>query len=301
MSNRLVFDSIHILHLLLDKNLHYNEIIRQTSSDRSHVDNVIDTLEARQLIMEYKISKQERKRQKIHSQAKIMTITKLGREIALFKNNIERYETAYSAIIKTVSENFGVKEGVSENVLKSKLQSNNWTSKEIFSYKNWAREARSFGLKSVNIYIIALLIRYIEILSKAGSNELVRNILSTVFTNAINWHFSNGLRDFVETLSAYKIAPNEEEGQITSGMLRHFKKEVLNYISDSTRNYIPHMRPLSNKYIKNEAAELTDSLYSIIEPTGRKDLLQSMLMNLTGRRSKDISDDEVRKILENRL
>jgi hypothetical protein len=136
--------------------MHYNKIILQTSPDRSHVDTVIDTLEKAQLIMEHKIRKQERKKQHIHSQKRIMGITDLGREIALFSRCIERYQKAYSAVIKTVNENFSVGEGdVSENAVKSILKSRNWTPKEISSYKNWAHEAISFGSKSVNIYIIA--------------------------------------------------------------------------------------------------------------------------------------------------
>jgi hypothetical protein len=276
--------------------MHYNEIIRQTSSDRSHVDNVIDTLEKSQQIMEDKISRRERKLQKIHSQAKMMKITDVGREIALFSRGVERYQKAYSALIKTVNEKFTVGEGTSENAVKIILQSRNWTSKEISSYKHWSQEAISFGLKSVPIYIIALLARYIEILSKAGANGLVRDTLSKIFTDAINWHFSNGLRAFVETLSSKKYGITPEQEQLINGMLRQFKKQVLNYISDCT-GYIPHMRPLSNKYIKYQASELTDSLYSIIEPTGDKDLLRSMITNLTGRRPANVSDEEITRIL----
>jgi hypothetical protein len=182
----------------------------------------------------------------------MMRITDVGREIALFSTCVERYQKAYSALIKKVKENFTVGEGTSEKAVKSILQSRNWTSKEIFSYKHWAKEAISFGLKSVNIYIIALLARYIEILSNAGTNELVRDVLSTIFTDAINWHFSNGHRGFVETLSSKKYGITPEQEQLINGMLRQFKKQVLKYISDCTRDYIPHMRPLSNKYIKDK-------------------------------------------------
>jgi hypothetical protein len=134
-------------------------------------------------------------------------------------------------------------------------------------------------------------------LSKAGANELVRNMLSTIFTGAINWHFSNGLRVFVETLSSKKYGITPEQEQLIDGMLRQFKKQVLDYISDCTRDYIQHMKPLSNKYIKDQASELTDSLYSIIEPTGDKDLLRSIITNLTGRRPPNVSDEEITRLL----
>jgi hypothetical protein len=65
--------------------MHYNKIILQTSPDRSHVDTVIDTLEKAQLIMEHKIRKQERKKQHIHSQKRIMGITDLGRDCLIFQ------------------------------------------------------------------------------------------------------------------------------------------------------------------------------------------------------------------------
>jgi DNA-binding HxlR family transcriptional regulator len=104
--NRLVETSIKILRLLLDKSLHYNEIIRQTSPDRTHVDNAIYVLERGQLIMEYKISKRERKQQKIHSQTKIMQITDLGRELIDILVSLEQYKKAYYELKKPVDEYF---------------------------------------------------------------------------------------------------------------------------------------------------------------------------------------------------
>ena len=80
-------------------------------------------------------------------------------------------------------------------------------------------------------------------------------------------------------------------------MLRQFKKQLLHYISDRTCDYIPHARPLSNKYIKDQASELTDSLYSIINLTGDKNLLKSMITNLTGRWAPNVSDEEIERIL----
>jgi hypothetical protein len=61
------------------------------------------------------------------------------------------------------------------------------------------------------------------------------------------------------------------------------------------------MKPLSNKYIKDEASELTDSLYSIIEPTGDKDLLRSILTNVTGRSPPNTSYEEAKQILNGGL
>jgi hypothetical protein len=61
------------------------------------------------------------------------------------------------------------------------------------------------------------------------------------------------------------------------------------------------MKPLSNKYIKDEASELTDSLYSIIEPTADKDLLRSILTNVTGRSPPNTSYEEAKQILNGGL
>ena len=56
--------------------------------------------------MEYKISKRERKQQKIYSQARIMQITDLGRELIDILVSLEQYKKAYYELTEPVKEYF---------------------------------------------------------------------------------------------------------------------------------------------------------------------------------------------------
>jgi DNA-binding MarR family transcriptional regulator len=73
--DRLVNTSKHILRLLYDGSTNANQIIKQTSSDRSYVFNVIKTLQEEGLIS-------ESTNPEIHKQKKTKNLTELGREIA---------------------------------------------------------------------------------------------------------------------------------------------------------------------------------------------------------------------------
>ena len=79
--NRLVNTSKHILRLLFDKNLHVNEIIRQTSPDRSYIISTVKTLEREGLIAQ---NKRTKKGKEIVKQ-----LTELGREIAEIIKSIQ--------------------------------------------------------------------------------------------------------------------------------------------------------------------------------------------------------------------
>jgi DNA-binding MarR family transcriptional regulator len=73
--DRLVNTSKHILRLLYDGGTNANQIIKQTSSDRSYVFNVLEALQEEGLISESPDTKK-------HKQRKIKNLTELGREIA---------------------------------------------------------------------------------------------------------------------------------------------------------------------------------------------------------------------------
>jgi DNA-binding HxlR family transcriptional regulator len=82
--NRLVDTSMHILRLLYEGGANVNQIIKQTSSDRTYIINVIRTLRQEGLISET-----------LHGpQKKIQNLTELGREVAeIIKSTQSCYES----------------------------------------------------------------------------------------------------------------------------------------------------------------------------------------------------------------
>jgi DNA-binding PadR family transcriptional regulator len=205
MNRRLVLTCIRILRLLLDGSAGVNRIIEQTSGDRSYVIDVLNKLERGQLLKT--IKSHERKDKKIKE------LTPLGQEVAELIRGIEQIENSYLELIKNMTENFGIFEGrTPPSVVRSKLQVKNWKDGEISSYRKWAEEARLFGLRSSHAFIIAIFFRYTFLLFKMGTNELACNILSTIFSNAMNNHFSNGLIAFINAIKlTYDVSKNEQE------------------------------------------------------------------------------------------
>src|SRR5918911_976046 len=96
MNDRLLETSKKILRLLFDKNLHVNEIIRQTSPDRSHVIATIKTLEREGLIAR---SGRTKKGKEIVKQ-----LTELGHELVDMSRNLEQWKNAYFELRRAYEE-----------------------------------------------------------------------------------------------------------------------------------------------------------------------------------------------------
>jgi len=202
--NRLVGTSIKILRLLLDKKLHYNEIIRQTSPDRTHVDNTIDVLERGQLIKEYKISKRERKEQKIHSQARIMQITDLGRELIDILVSLEQYKMTYYELKKPVDEYFTKwieeKHGISQSKTKSMHQRdvirNNtlrdigFTNKDLEFYDS-SGVGTALVLRALEGKLLEVItVRCALMLYRFSITDIAKDILNNILVSAVTFRVS---------------------------------------------------------------------------------------------------------------
>jgi hypothetical protein len=95
MKDRLVNSSVQILRLLPPSGLHTNEIIRQTSPDRTHIIEAIRFLETGQLI-EVKNEKNWK-----FGQKKMITPTSLGFELRTLMEDLDKYSDAISRFIQT--------------------------------------------------------------------------------------------------------------------------------------------------------------------------------------------------------
>jgi len=190
-TNRLVETSIRILRLLLNKNLHYNEIIRQTSPDRTHIDNTIDVLERGQLIMEYKISKRERKQQRIHSQARIMQITELGRELIDMSVSLEQYSSAYFELKKLVDEYFIKWRGEQSNSIRDNiLRKKGFTDDDLELY-NESYNGAMVALGALVTEIFEVIITRCALrLYRFKITDVAEDILNKIITNAVTFRVS---------------------------------------------------------------------------------------------------------------
>jgi DNA-binding HxlR family transcriptional regulator len=250
-SDRLVSSTIVILRSLLDKSLHYNEIIRQTSSDRSHVDNVINTLEAGQLIMEYKISKRERKEQKIHSQARIMQLTDLGREFIHLVDGIKEYNEAFMKFERCRIENIDMVGG--GDPTPSMLRSRAWSQEEIDMYdRTWysTYKMRAFLIRTI---FNALISRYAAIVEHIGHNDIARDILTKIVTNEI-----------AHQLSIISIASDYHNSNHAMNMVSHDLTEAIN--EDIPEFYHNPDHFLHNHVISNQIKDVVASLIYLVTP-----------------------------------
>src|SRR6266487_4679555 len=101
MSNRMVNTTQKILCLLLGTEMSVNNLIAQTSSDKSHVVDVISNLG--------KLGLLEESKDKRHKQKKIKKLTSVGKEISILLTLISEYSDAERSLTRKI-ESFTLKE-----------------------------------------------------------------------------------------------------------------------------------------------------------------------------------------------
>jgi hypothetical protein len=204
---------------------------------------------------------------------KIIQLTELGHELALFMHSIEQYQISYSKFLKVLRETFDIDERLPENILKKELLSKNWPANEIFLYKTWIQEATSFGYKSAFIFITAISARYFSLLFKVRTNNAANTIVTKIFTNALNKHFSAG---FVSLMNS-AFPPNDSSGkeeQIIKIMLGQLNRPILQYILQFS--HPDGIERINNRFVSKESSDVVSSIYKIIEPSGKRDILSSV-------------------------
>ena len=88
--------SIKILSSLYKKNMFVNEIIDQTSSDRSFVIKTLRTLEKGRFITSIK--------SKSHKQKKVKQLSQLGQELANLVISIQNFNEEYDRLAQLIDE-----------------------------------------------------------------------------------------------------------------------------------------------------------------------------------------------------
>lgn len=235
--NRLVMTSIKILSSLYKKDMFVNEIIDQTSSDRSFVIKTLRTLEKGRFITSIN--------SKSHKQKKVKQLSQLGQELANLVNSIQIFNKEYDRLRQLIDEYKNLDEEIkklletelkdksspfikrnpleikpkaykiSEMLLKEKLRSKGWPTEEI-SYYYECQE----GLYYTDIFlhegtIKILLHKFISILDNFDLNAIAREILNQIIIQI----FQAKLSDIVTNIHV----------RYTTSLKMKYKNNKINY------------------------------------------------------------------------
>jgi DNA-binding MarR family transcriptional regulator len=268
MNNRLVDSCLHILRLILEKEMSINAVIKQTSSDRSHVEETIKILIRGKLVTKNKDPG--------HKQKRILRLTTSGEEFAEQMKYIDQFNFVYLEIMKIIKENFELHEDTHPDLLSGKLRVKGWARDEIPSYFRWAGGSKNFGIDTGYIFIVALCVQYISQLFKAGKNEIARAIATRIFTNTLNQRgsaiYSSEMPKILNDRE-FPIRQASVNDSIDHMALSTLNKPIIRYLmqySSGPQGYIS----LNNRFIKDISKDAINCIHCIIEPPkkGESDL-----------------------------
>ena len=257
INNRLVTTSIIILSLIYKKNMFVNEIIEQTSSDRSFVIKTLRTLEKGRLI--------ESINSKSHKQKKVKQLSQLGQELANVIICIQNFNEEYDRLAQLIDEYKKLDEEIeklkktekenkpspslkrnplefvpskhknSEMILKIRLKNKGWTEEEI-SYYDECQE----GLYYTDIFlhegvIKIILHKFLFILDNYNLNDDAREIINRIIIQIFQTQLSNIVANIHGRYTKYltdkkKDKNNYNEKIDYSQYYPDFKFEPLDYL-----------------------------------------------------------------------
>jgi DNA-binding HxlR family transcriptional regulator len=236
INDRLVTTSIIILSLLYKKNMFVNEIIEQTSSDRSFVIKTLRTLEKGRFI--------ETINSKSHKQKKVKQLSQLGQELANLIICIQNFNEEYDRLAQLINEykkldeeieklketekenkpspflkrnplEFVPRKHKNSEILLKELKNKGWIDEEI-SYYNECQE----GLYYTDIFlhegtIKILLHKFLSILDNFDLNDVAREIINRIIIQI----FQTQLSDIVTNIHA----------RYTNYLKSKYKKDIIDY------------------------------------------------------------------------
>ena len=182
MNNRLLKTSKKILCLLFDKNLHVNEIIRQTSPDRSYIISTIKTLEREGLIAR---NKRTKKGKEIVKQ-----LTEVGHELVDMSRSLEQWKRSYFELHKAYVEKLMIDDGSNKHNIKSILKNRGLSDEEINLYDDTKKSVELMLYTCKKDVMDTVVCRYAFILSKFSLSDTAKNILYDIIRDAAVFQLS---------------------------------------------------------------------------------------------------------------
>ena len=296
IKDRLVKTCIHILRLISDKNLNINKIIKQTSSDRTHVIEAIKTLERAKLV--------KRRKSESHKEMEFLVLAQMGSDLVNFMNSIDGFRKSFQSLTKTIDEYFNLDEhyvimseairmsfeeektGITqkpseelranEKSLRNKLRARNWTDEEIASHYPSANEADKFHLGSARAFIMGLFNKYLSLSLRRGSTEISRAILIRKIIDSLNQHLADVYKH-LHDVNAKSLQHNKDSDIAYIWLVFSFNRQIWDYLeSDSeedtvrtnhrslppTINFVPRIK---NRFLQKEVTEVMRSIANMYE------------------------------------
>lgn len=240
MSDRLVETSISILRSLSTSRMGTNQLISQTSSDKSYVENVIKTMARAKLIKRTKSPKE-------HKQLIMNQLDDLGREFSNIQVYSHKFQNAFEKFCRCYIDNFlpNRKEiATTQNnqaPFSDILKQKGWTDAEIISYGNTRAEIEEIiqlGVRSVcNVLIYTYQLKSshnIGALPKAILDEIVLKSISDqllIMRRFIREPDILGLIvPFIDSLCADRLGLNLSQNRIIGKETRDLMGSLLNLV-----------------------------------------------------------------------
>jgi DNA-binding HxlR family transcriptional regulator len=237
MEHRLVETSKKVLCLLYDKSLHVNEIIRQTSPDRTHVISVIKALERAHLITQNK--------DKEHGQKKIKQLTDVGYELVDILKSLEQWKKSYFELRKAYKEKFKVDSKLSDHTIISILKNRGLTDEEINVYEDIIAGVSLILYFSEKNIMNTIFCRYIFRLSKISLSDIANNILYDVIRDAAVFQISLIAERTKQHKGSFEMAEGAQDllWDIREELVCPVPQIIHNQIKDAVTSHISLLKP----------------------------------------------------------
>ena len=256
INNRLVGTFIKILNSLYIENMSVNEIIEQTSSDRTFVIKALRELEKAELI--------ETIKNQSHKQKKVKQLSKLGKTVAQLTFNIEKFNSGHFEINNVINEyneldkkSHDIKEKnkplttikkntirksifrelvpidrSSQRFLVGKLKEKGWTDTEISYYEGCKEGLYYTDIQLHEGTIKILLQKFLIILDNFNLNVGAREIINRIIIEKLQTQLSNIVTNIRSRYSKYLVDINRKNinKKDYSIFFPNFKDEPLDYI-----------------------------------------------------------------------
>jgi hypothetical protein len=186
MFDRLLSVSTTILRLIYGKKLWVNEIIKQTSPDRTYVIQALETMENARLLTQGP---------RRIGQKRALELTSLGNEIASLYFDLDNYMKCYHEIYKFRRDNFVKYED--RNTLEKILKSRHWDEDDIARYNELQSSLSVYEMNFFDNMLDVVHLRSLKILTtykiniQSKRNDIIRILLEAVSHKVIAFVYGN--------------------------------------------------------------------------------------------------------------
>lgn len=235
MNNRLVTTSTRILHLLSTSDLSTNDLILQTSSDRTHVEACIKSLVRARLI--------KRIKSPTHRQKKINQLDNIGKELSNVILFTYQYQNAFEKFWKSCRRNYYL---TYDKVNINSLKGTGWTDRQVKSHLNVVNDILLLVQFCLSNFLNILLYLRAPFSSTAS---LAQAILDNIIIKQVSKQLA--LIQSADLMRYHMIIP------------------TLNFLTDNQLG----IDLIQNRIIGNEVKDLLGSLLNLVViPSGEKNL-----------------------------